>query len=110
MNASVLQRCVPEPTVVLLKSSIKFLICNAVDVAARLPYRSVSGGRQKMEIAAQLGVLVVATIVAAGAAFGMAWAVLLGAFRLMEPAAARPRRRLRSEPTPRSAARGFLNS
>jgi hypothetical protein len=65
-----------------------------------------------MEIAAQLGVLAVATIVAAGVAFGMAWAVLLGAFRLMEPAAARPARRLRRElaASTRSAAGGFLKS
>ena len=41
-----------------------------------------------MEAMAQLGILVAATVLAAGAAFGMAWAFLQGAFRLMQPAAA----------------------
>lgn len=39
-----------------------------------------------MEAMAQMGILAAATVVAAGAAFGMAWALLQGAFRLMQPA------------------------
>lgn len=42
-----------------------------------------------MELAQQLAVLGAATVLAAGAAFGMAWVFLRGAFRLMQPAAAR---------------------
>ena len=41
-----------------------------------------------MEAMAQLGILMAATVLAAGTAFGMAWAFLQGAFRLMQPAAA----------------------
>lgn len=41
-----------------------------------------------MEAIAQVGILAVATVLAAGAAFGMAWAFLQGAFRLMQPAGA----------------------
>lgn len=41
-----------------------------------------------MEAMAQVGILAVATVLAAGAAFGMAWAFLHGAFRLMQPAGA----------------------
>ena len=40
-----------------------------------------------MEPMAQLAVLTAATVLAAGVAFGMAWAFLQGAFRLMQPAA-----------------------
>lgn len=43
-----------------------------------------------MELADQLAVLAAATVFAAGVAFGMAWALLRGAFHLMRPAAARP--------------------
>jgi hypothetical protein len=39
-----------------------------------------------MEAMAQMGILAAATVLAAGAAFGMAWACLRGAFRLMQPA------------------------
>jgi hypothetical protein len=39
-----------------------------------------------MDRMAELGILAAATILAAAAAFGMAWALLRGAFRLMEPA------------------------
>ena len=39
-----------------------------------------------MEAMAEVGILVAATVLAAGAAFGMAWAFLQGAFRLMQPA------------------------
>ena len=45
-----------------------------------------------MEPVTQFAVLAVATLFAAATAFGMAWAFLLGAFRLMQPAAARPGR------------------
>jgi len=41
-----------------------------------------------MDAMAQLAVLTAATILAAGAAFAMAWAFLHGAFRLMQPAGA----------------------
>jgi len=41
-----------------------------------------------MEAMAQLGILAAASLVAAAAAFGTAWAFLRGAFRLIEPAAA----------------------
>ena len=57
-----------------------------------------------MEAMTQLGILVVATVVAAGAAFGMAWAFLQGAFRLMQPAGARTQvlpASLRHPPRPR---------
>jgi hypothetical protein len=43
-----------------------------------------------MALAAQLVVLAAATVFAAGVAFGMAWALLRGAFHLMQPATARP--------------------
>jgi len=39
-----------------------------------------------MDAMAEVGILTAATILAAAAAFGMAWALLRGAFRLMEPA------------------------
>jgi hypothetical protein len=39
-----------------------------------------------MEAMAQLGILAAATVLAAGAAFAMAWGFLHGAFRLMQPA------------------------
>ena len=63
-----------------------------------------------MELVAQLAVLAVATVLAAGVAFGMAWAFLQGAFHLMQPAAAtKPAHHLRpglAQGT-RAAARGF---
>jgi hypothetical protein len=40
-----------------------------------------------MDSMAQLAVLAAATVLAAGVAFGMAWAFLQGTFRLMQPAA-----------------------
>jgi hypothetical protein len=59
-----------------------------------------------MEAMAQVGILAAATAVATGAAFGMAWAFLQGAFWLMQPAGARPvRPRLELVQGPRAAAR-----
>jgi hypothetical protein len=64
-----------------------------------------------MEAMAQLGILAVATVAATGAAFGMAWAFLHGAFRLMQPATARPQRpRLELVQGTRAAARAFGRS
>jgi hypothetical protein len=61
-----------------------------------------------MDAMAQMAILTAATILAAGAAFGMAWAFLHGAFRLMQPAAARPvRPRLELVQGTRAAARAF---
>jgi len=62
-----------------------------------------------MDAMAQLGILAAATVFAAGAALGMAWAFLQGAFRLMQPAgAARPARpRLELVRGTRAAARAF---
>ena len=62
-----------------------------------------------MEPITQFAVLVVATVIAAVAAFGMAWAFLLAAFRLMQPAGARPVRpvRLPLVEGARAAARAF---
>ena len=48
-----------------------------------------------MEPITQFAVWAVATAISAIAAFGMAWAFLLGAFRLMQPAGARPARPVR---------------
>jgi len=39
-----------------------------------------------METMGQMGILAAATVLAAGAAFAMAWVFLVGAFRLMQPA------------------------
>ena len=50
-----------------------------------------------MDAMAQLAVLTVATVLAGGLAFGMAWAFLQGAFRLMQPAGARQVRVVRPE-------------
>jgi len=41
-----------------------------------------------MEAIAEVGILAVATVLAAGAAWGLAWAFLRGAFRLIDPAGA----------------------
>ena len=61
-----------------------------------------------MEAMAQVGILAAATVLAAGAALGMAWAFLRGAFRLMQPAAVRPARpRLELVQGTRAAARAF---
>jgi hypothetical protein len=64
-----------------------------------------------MEAMAQLAVLAAATAVAAGVAFGMAWAFLQGAFRLMQPAGTRHvRPRLELVQGTRAAARAFGRS
>jgi hypothetical protein len=66
-----------------------------------------------METVNELAVLTAATVLAAGAAFGMAWAFLAGAFRLIEPAAVRPqvqRPRLELVRGTRAVARGFVRS
>jgi hypothetical protein len=75
-----------------------------------------------MDAMAEAGILAVATVLAAGAAFGMAWVFLEGAFRLMQPAGVRtqaraanlghPSRRPRLELVPgtRAAARAFGKS
>jgi len=64
-----------------------------------------------MEAMAQVGILAAATLVAAGAAFGMAWTLLQGAFRLMQPARARPARpRFELVEGTRAAARAFGRS
>ena len=63
-----------------------------------------------MEPVTHFAVLAVATAIAAAAAFGMAWAFLLGAFRLMQPAGARPapvRLQLQLVRGTRAAARAF---
>lgn len=61
-----------------------------------------------MEPVTQFAVLAMATVIAAGTAFGMAWAFLRGAFLLMQPAG-RPARpvRLHLGPGTRAAVRGF---
>jgi len=61
-----------------------------------------------MNAMAQMAILTAATILAVGAAFGMAWAFLHGAFRLMQPAAVRPR--LELVQGTRAAARAFGRS
>lgn len=43
-----------------------------------------------MEAMAQFAVLAAVTVVGTGAAVGMVWAFLCGAFRLMQPVAVRP--------------------
>lgn len=64
-----------------------------------------------MDAMAQVGILAAATVVAAAAAFGMAWALFEGAFRLMRPAGARPLRpRLQLVQGTREAARAFGRS
>jgi len=50
-----------------------------------------------MSSLAQIGILTLVTVIAGAAALGMAWAFLSGAFRLMEPALARPARPVRSD-------------
>jgi len=65
-----------------------------------------------MEPVAQFAVLAVATVIATAAACGMAWAFLLGAFRLMQPVGTRPARpvRLQLVQGTRAAARAFGRS
>jgi hypothetical protein len=63
-----------------------------------------------MEAMAQVGILAAATVLAVGAAFGMAWAFLHGAFRLMQPAARPSRPRLELVRGTRAAARAFGRS
>ncbi len=66
-----------------------------------------------METMNELAVLTAATVLAAGAAFAMAWAFLAGAFRLMQPASARPpvpRPRLELVRGTQSALRGYARS
>ena len=62
-----------------------------------------------MEAMAEVGILAAATVLAAGAAFGMAWAFLQGAFRLMQPVGANgpARPRLELVRGTRAAARAF---
>ena len=61
-----------------------------------------------MDALAQVGILTVATLFAGAAAFGMAWAFLCGAFRLMQPAAVRMARPTRFEVVNAAAARRFV--
>jgi len=72
-----------------------------------------------MELVAQMAVLATATVVAAAAAYGMAWAFLQGAFRLMQPATQtrvqkakleQTHARLELGPGIRAGARGFARS
>jgi hypothetical protein len=75
-----------------------------------------------MQAMAEVGILAVATALAAGGAFLMAWAFLQGAVRLMQPAGAtrsevrsavagrRPKSRLELVQGTRSAARAFAKS
>jgi hypothetical protein len=65
-----------------------------------------------MDSLAQIGILTMATVFAGVTAFGMAWAFLCGAFRLMQPAAVRTTRPVRSELVHgvRAAARQFVRS
>jgi hypothetical protein len=60
-----------------------------------------------MDALAQVGILTVATVFAGAAAFGMAWAFLCGAFRLMQPAAVRMEQPTRLELVNGAAARQF---
>jgi len=63
-----------------------------------------------MDAMTQVGILAVATVVAAGTAFGMAWVFLHGAFRLMQPAGRPARPRLELVRGTRAAARAFGRS
>ena len=60
-----------------------------------------------MDAMAQVTILTAATVLAAGAAFAMAWAFLLGAFRLMQPAARPARPQLELVQGTRAVTRGF---
>ena len=82
-----------------------------MEVASGLHWSAYVRREADMEAMAQLGILTVATVAATGAAFGMAWAFLHGAFRLMQPATARPQGpRLELVQGPRAAARAFGRS
>jgi hypothetical protein len=61
-----------------------------------------------MEAMAQIGVLAAATLLAAGTAFGMAWAFLQGAFRLMQPAGATNQTQVRTANLGQASARARL--
>jgi len=61
-----------------------------------------------MDALAQVGILTVATLFAGAAAFGMAWAFLCGAFRLMQPAAVRMAKPKRLELVNGAKARQFV--
>ena len=65
-----------------------------------------------MEPLIQVTVLAAATVLAAGAAIGLNWILLQSAFWLMQPAAARPVRMVRSELVKgtRAAARQLVRS
>jgi hypothetical protein len=60
-----------------------------------------------MDAMAQAMILTAATVLAAGAAFSMAWALLHGAFRLMQPAARPARPQLELVQGTRAVVRGF---
>jgi hypothetical protein len=60
-----------------------------------------------MDAMALVAIMAAATVLAAGAAFGMAWAFLRGAFRLMQPAARPARQRLDLVHGTRAVVRGF---
>lgn len=75
-------------------------------MANAMPWWVGVSREEGMEAMAQVGILAAATVVATGAAFLMAWALLQGAFRLMQPAGARPvRARLELVQGTRAAAR-----
>ena len=61
-----------------------------------------------MDALAQVGILTAATLFAGAAAFGMAWAFLCGAFRLMQPAAVRTAKPTRLELVNGAKARQFV--
>ncbi len=65
-----------------------------------------------MDSITQFGILTLTTILAGALAFGMAWAFLQGAFRLMQPAGARRVRSVRPELVhgTRAVARQFARS
>ncbi|HEU0369858.1 MAG TPA: hypothetical protein VFR42_11635 [Candidatus Acidoferrum sp.] len=60
-----------------------------------------------MDTMAQITILTAATVLAAAAAFAMAWAFLCGAFRLMQPAARPARPALELVQGTRAVVRGF---
>jgi hypothetical protein len=65
------------------------------------------GWEADMDAMAQLAILTAATVLAAAAAFGISWAFLHGAFRLMQPAARPARQRLELVHGTRAVVRGF---
>ena len=64
----------------------KSLVFSAIRLARGLPCFGYDDREADMEIATRWAVLVVATVIAGGAAFAMAGALLSGALRLMQPA------------------------